>query len=132
MNKDLQLLFKDKQIEQLQEIIRGTIIETGEYNPLQGKWEINTSSILTRLIQEAGRWCEYYASDLFIQWQYNVEEKLEDGTLESGTQVFAFRQSGVDNKERYENCKDESNYYRSVWFLDVETNEGKIKMTLHK
>lgn len=109
-------------------IIKGIITETGYYDALRGKWVINTSSILTRLIQEAGRWCEYYASDLFIQWKYNIEDKLDNGTLENGTEVFAFRQSGVDGASRY----DETNYYRAVWFLDIETEKGKIKMTLYK
>lgn len=132
MDKDFELQYKDKQIEELQSIIAGTITETGVWNPLEGKWEVNYSSILTRLIQEAGRWCEHYASDLFIQWKCNIEQKLDNGTLETGTLVFAMRDSGVDHKEWYENHKDEHNYYRAVWFLDVETNEGKIKMTLHK
>lgn len=132
MDKDFELQWKDEQIAELQSIIAGTITETGSYNPLEGKWEINYSSILTRLIQEAGKWCEHYASDLFMQWKYEIENKLDNGTLETEQFVFAMRDSGVDHKEWYENHKDEHNRYRAVWFLDVETNEGKIKMTLHK
>ena len=132
MDKDFELQWKDEQIAELRSIIAGTITETGSYNPLEGKWEINTSSILTRLIQEAGRWCESYASDLFVQWKYRIDQKLDNGTLYTDTFVFAFRDSGVDSEEWYENHKNEHNYYRAVWFLDVETNEGKIKMTLHK
>lgn len=132
MNKDWELQYKDEQIAKLRSIIAGTITETGSYNPIECKWEINTSSILTRLIQEAGRWCEHYASDLFVQWKYEIENGLDNGTLETDTFVFAMRDSGVDHKEWYKNHKDKHNYYRAVWFLDVETNEGKIKMTLHK
>ena len=132
MDKDFELQWKDEQITELRSIIAGTITETGSYNPLEGKWEINYSSILTRLIQEAGRWCESYASDLFVQWKYSIDQKLDNGTLYTDTFVFAFRDSGVDSEEWYENHKNEHNYYRAIWFLDVETNEGKIKMTLHK
>lgn len=132
MDKDLELQIKDEQIAELQSIISGTVIATGEYDSSKGKWEINTSSILTRLIQEAGRWCVYYASDLFIQWKYNIDDKLENGTLKTCNMVFAFREMGVDHEEWYKQRKDESNYYRAVWFLDVETDKGKIKMTLHK
>ena len=132
MNKDEELSLTQIELAEARRIIKGIITETGYYDALRGKWEINTSSILTRLIQEAGRWCEYYASDLFIQWKYNIEDKLDNGTLESGTEVFAFRQSGVDGASRYERNKDEPNYYRVVWFLDIETEKGKIKMTLHK
>ena len=132
MDKDFELQWKDEQIANLKAALSGTITETGSYNPLEGKWEINYSSILTRLIQEAGRWCESYASDLFVQWKYKIDQKLDNGTLEIDTFVFAFRDSGVDSEEWYENHKNEHNYYRAVWFLDVEINEGKIKMTLHK
>ena len=132
MDKDFELQWKDEQIAELRSALSGTITETGSYNPLEGKWEINYSSILTRLIQEAGRWCEYYASDLFVQWKYSIDQKLDNGTLYTDTFVFAFRDSGVDHEEWYENHKNEYNYYRAVWFLDVVVDEGKIKMTLHK
>ena len=132
MDRDFELQWKDEQIAYLRSIISGTITETGSYNPLEGKWEINYSSILTRLIQEAGRWCEHYASDLFVQWKYKIDQKLDNGTLYTNTFVFAFRDSGVDHEEWYENHKKEHNYYRAVWFLDVLTDKGKIKMMLHK
>ena len=57
---------------------------------------------------------------------------LNNGTLYTDTFVFAFRDSGVDSEEWYENHKNEHNYYRAVWFLDVLTDKGKIKMMLHK
>lgn len=132
MDKDFELQWKDEQIANLKAALAGIVTETGSYNPLEGKWEINYSSILTRLIQEAGRWCESYASDLFVQWKYKIDQKLDNGTLYTNTFVFAFRDSGVDSEEWYENHKNEHNYYRSIWFLDVVTDEGKIKMMLHK
>ena len=131
-DRDFELQWKDEQIAELRSALSGTITETGSYNPLEGKWEINYSSILTRLIQEAGRWCESYASDLFVQWKYKIDQKLDNGTLYTNTFVFAFRDSGVDSEEWYENHKNEHNYYRAVWFLDVLTDKGKIKMILHK
>ena len=118
-DKDFELQYKDEQIAELRSILAGIITETGHYNPLEGKQEINTSSILTRLIQEAGRWCEYYASDLFVQWKYEIESKLDNGTLETDTFVFAMCDSGVHHKEWYEERKYGD--YRVVWFLDVET-----------
>lgn len=129
---DLQqeLKIKDEMIEELRNVIRGTITETGSLQ--YGKWEINYSSILTKLIQEAGRWCEHYASDLFILWNCNIEQPLKADMITTETFVFAFRESGVDGNCWYENHKDESNYYRAVWFLDVVANDGKITMTLHK
>ena len=132
MEKDFEIEYRDEQIKDLKEALAGTKREIGYFNPLKGKWEINYSSILTKLIQEAGRWCEYYASDLFVQWKYEIDQKLDNGTLYTDTFVFAFRDSGVDSEEWYENHKNEHNYYRAVWFLDVLTDKGKIKMMLHK
>ena len=129
---DLQqeLKIKDEMIEELRNVIRGTITETGSLQ--YGKWKINYSSILTKLIQEAGRWCKHYASDLFILWNCNIEKPLANGIIETKTLVFAFRESGVDGNSWYENHEDKSNYYRAVWFLDVVVDDGKLTMTLHR
>lgn len=134
MDKDLEMKIKDEQITKLKDIIAGTITETGSSECDMGgkyKWSINYSSILTRLIQEAGRWCEHYASDLFILWR-EVDRYIENCKTENCQFVFGFRDSGVDGDAWYENHKNEYNYYRVVWFLDVQTYSGRIKMTLHK
>ena len=102
---------RDEQIKDLEESLRGTIKEDGrldrytERNEVHYIWQINTSLILTRLIQEAGRWCEYHASDLFIQWNGEIEEKLNKGILESSTYVFAMWNGGVDGNSFYERRK---------------------------
>lgn len=116
----------------MREALAGTKREIGYFNPLEGKWEINYSSILTKLIQEAGRWCEHYASDLFIIWKYNIDKKLDDGTMDTERFVFGFRKDGVDHKEWYELHKNDIGRYRAVWFLDVTVNDGKMEMVLHK
>lgn len=134
MNKDLelQLQLKDEEIASLQSVLAGTITESGSYNRSENKWEINYSSILTRLIQEAGRWCEHYASDLFILWNV-LNRKLEEGTMGTETFVFAMYDCGVHHhKEWYGLHKDVPRLYRAVWFLDVVTCDDKITMTLHK
>lgn len=129
-NLQQELEFKDMQIKELQDIINGKITEKGSLQ--YGKWEINYSSILTKLIQEAGRWCKFFASDLFILWDLNIETPLKEKTINTGAFVFAFRESGVDGLGHYAYHKDEPNYYRAVWFLDIIIEEGKITMTLHK
>lgn len=117
---------------ELKEALHGTIREKGYYSVTNHKWEINYSSILTKLIQETGRFCENYASDLFIQWKYRIDDRLENGTIIDGTEVFAIRENSVDNKEQYEFHKDEHRYYRAVWFLDIKINNCTIEMVLHK
>lgn len=106
-----------------------------EYQPM---WDINYSDILTELIQYAGRYCESYASDLFIIWKYSVEQKLMDRELESYTLTLGFRDMGVDHElsndpERQpvtNNSKNNSYYYRKIATLTVNVEGSKIQMTL--
>lgn len=96
-------------------------------------YEINTSSILTRLIQEAGRYCERFASDLFIDWTA-VEEMLT-GDREIGTMFFGFRENGVDGESFLNNRLKEDKYhrqYRSIWRLDIEETDSGIDMSLYR
>ena len=118
------------------------IKETGEWStPLfekEMKWNINYSSILTKLIQYAGRYCESFASDLFIIWQYCVENKLSDPNLENYILTFGFKEMGVDHElsndpERQpvtRNSKENSYYYRKIANLEITINGGKIEMLL--
>ena len=73
------------------------IVSTG-YLSRDNTWDINYSSQLTALIQSAGRFCEHYASDLFIDWtgifkRLNTEDIFTDGKYEY---LFGMRDSGVD------------------------------------
>lgn len=111
------------------------IIENGRLSRSSWKYEINYSSILTRLIQEAGRFCENFASDLFIDWQ-GVMEYID--RAKSGKEkmfLFGFRQYGVDHDSyifsRYESERQYAKHnYRSMWRLDVSTNGEDITMKL--
>ena len=113
---------------------RDTITATG--------WglDINFSDILSRLIQEAGRYCERYASDLFIDWA-SIEKKIEDGTLEAAeTFLFGFRANGVDHTAYILSRYNSGAYsvpekeYRSLWRLDITSEESdsewRLKMVL--
>lgn len=59
------------------------------------EWSINLSSILTRLIKLAGKICDSYASDLFIDWNI-VERNLKNYEFDGGKFLFGFRTMGVD------------------------------------
>lgn len=109
------------------------IVDTGRYS--HGHWDINYSSVLTRLIQEAGRFCESYASDLFIDWEgvVNAIEDMQPNT--EYTQLFGFRKTGIDHNafiiSRYEsNGNSAGHEYRSLWRLDIKTTSDEITMTL--
>lgn len=82
---------------------------------------INYSDILTKLIQEAGRWCKNHASDLFTDW-INIQKQIEDRTLETGSYLFGFRENGVDHDKyifsRYKS-QGAPYEYRAIWRLDI-------------
>ena len=60
--------------------------------------EINYTSIITKLIQEAGKYCNSYASDLVLDLN-SLEEKMRDFSLETGSILFGFRDLGVDSND---------------------------------
>lgn len=112
-----------------------TIMATGSWAHTWGReqYSINYSSILTELIQAAGRWCEYYASDLFIDWQ-TVDQILqkphEDGRE---TFMFGFRQMGVDGNTyvQYSREKNQLNAtYRALYKLTIEFTNGGGDITM--
>lgn len=107
----------------------------GRWSVYSQKFDVNYSSILTKLIQEAGRWCESYASDLFIDW-ISLENKLENREYKGGKFMFGFRKYGVDHAEYILNQLNNgcsSDYYRSVWLLEISVeDEDKMIMKLGK
>ena len=102
---------------------------------------INYSSVLTRLIQEAGRICEFYASDLFIDWRA-IAESLEDGSVETGSRLFGFRKAGVDEARsilywRNETSRALPDHYSTIWRLDIDVElvapgRERVKMKLYR
>ena len=110
------------------------IEDSGRIDSYTGKYSINYSSILTRLIQEAGRFCEHYASDLFIDWE-TVMDAINCADEIDRTFLFGFRQYGVDGNSfvfsRYNSNGNKARYnYRSMWRLDIEADGKEIKMKL--
>lgn len=107
---------------------------TGDYYDAKGvelefsdAVDINYSNILTKLIQLAGRYCESYASDLFIDWR-SIDEKLRDGSIESGCHLFGFREQGVDhNSFVFSRASESHRYfeyaYRAIWLLNIEVHD---------
>lgn len=109
----------------------------GSWNNNFKGYVINYSDILTKLIQEAGRWCERYASDLFIDWEYLVKS-MEKPNYTGGQYLFCMREDGVDNYQTAatritESCYGyNSDYYRAIWVLNVIVKDEVIRMELGK
>ena len=99
-------------------------------------FDINYSSILTKLIQECGRLCESYASDLFIDW-YGIIRKLKERTMETSTYLFGIREDGVDHNtfvlSRYNNNGFQAKHeYRKIYRLDIIVDGDTIRMELYE
>ena len=106
--------------------------DSGRWSDWGCAYEVNYSDILTKLIQEAGRWCERYASDLFIDWNI-IENKRHDRNWQSGNYFFGFRKNGVDGLSFILNrLVENSEVYRSVWMLKVEIENDFVLMELYK
>ena len=105
----------------------------GRWSNYAGKYDVNYSTILTKLIQEAGRWCESYASDLFFDW-IHVENILSNREAKNEKLVFGFRKYGVDHLEyslHQLNSGCSSDYYRSIWMLEILVdNDDNDKLTM--
>ena len=102
----------------------------------QGRdFDINYSDILTKLIQECGRLCEHYASDLFITWSRIVRE-LENRTMETSSYLFGIREMGVDHNEfvlsRCNNGSRPYYAYRKLYRLDITIEGDAIRMELYE
>ena len=99
-------------------------------------FDINYSSVLTKLIQECGRLCESYASDLFIDW-HGIIRKLKERTMETSTYLFGIREDGVDHNtfvlSRYNNNGCHAKYeYRKIYRLDIIVDGDSIRMKLYE
>lgn len=102
--------------------------------------DVNMSSIYSKLIFEAGRWCESYASDILYDIKA-IEDKIFELSLYPGTASFllGFRQNGVDGTDsirvKYENPSTYgylSNEYRSIYRLDLVSDENHIEGKLYR
>lgn len=114
---------------------KDTFTDSGRLSSYSGKWEVNYSDILTRLIQEAGRYCEHYASDLFIDWEA-VTDFIRDAQVgDRKTLLFGFRQMGVDHDSFIFSRFNQYDYYakheyRSLWRLDIAVSCDELTMKL--
>lgn len=92
------------------------------------KIEINMSSTYTRLIQEAGRWCEYYASDIIICIN-DISKRIDENKLPEDM-ILGFRESGVDFDGMVENNLSISYYYRKVLKIVFDKSETELIVKL--
>ena len=92
---------------------------------------LNLSSIITRLIQDVGRFCERFASDFIISWDM-VRKQLEPRPVTEpyyAVEIFGIRRAGVDHNNFFlSHLRNDSrggyfcceNVYRQVLALGIE------------
>lgn len=92
------------------------------------RWNINYSDILSRLIFAAGRYCENYASDLFIIWK-SLEKRLQNGNYRGESLILGFREMGVDkNEDVVRNYNANYLYYRKIIAIEIVVTGDRIDM----
>ena len=94
-------------------------IANGRMSLDSNSYDINLSTILTKLIQDTGRFCDRYASDLFIDWTHILSTIYSEDD-----RIFAIgiRENGVDStsyvihhiETNWNDC-----YYRRLYAVKV-------------
>ena len=101
------------------------ITANGRYLDYRDAVDVNDSSIWTRLIQEAGRKCDNYASDLLIDYDAYKRDLPEFVKNHENHQwQFGFRSMGVDHKEFIESGSERQ--YISRFDLDLIVEDGDL------
>ena len=113
----------------------GFFIESYPYSK-EGHWNINYSGILSDLICKAGRYCQHYASDLFIDWK-GIESCLDNADYKGGTYLFGFRRNGVDHDTFINSTLEQAGGPETVWshyyeimMLTIETDRETNSITM--
>lgn len=118
------------------------ITETGEWDSFKEEYDVNISSIATKLIQEIGTYCKNYASDFLITWK-NVEDLIHNRHDTKTTILFGIREMGVDGQDsikvRLNDFKSRRNaihwakdYYYKIYAVCVDNTKTSLetKITL--
>ncbi len=107
-------------------------------NPVAVGTDGNYSSILTKLIQDTGRFCLHYASDLFVLWDTAItflgQVCVWGGAPEEIGFAFGIREDGVDDAGTVacNLAKSPRYYYRAVYVLETTRKNGPVYMSLYK
>ena len=98
-----------------------------------GSYCINATSILTKLIQDTGRFALRYASDLFLEWQTVLDYLKEySETPERADFVFGIREDGVSTVTDAANLSGQRHIHRAIYVLRVFKGPSDVAMELHK
>lgn len=106
--------------------------------PLSSADKCGFATEWSRLINEAGRWCESYANDILYavdQVRGYLESLASGETVESREYWFGFREAGVDGKtviDAHPAGIYASYIYRAVWVWSFVVERDFLKTKLKK
>lgn len=116
------------------------IVEKGRRQSNNGLYSVNLSSILTRLIQDTGRFCDTHADDILFDLEnivntakHGAENMIPHVTIKA----VGIRANGVDGAEYIFNNMNSNwhdDYYRRIYGIRithaVENDEGTVTVEL--
>ena len=110
----------------------------GSYVPREKVFSSNLSTEFTTLIQNAGRWCERFASDIlhdvksierFLESAYDDYCNVTEGEITEKNFLFGFREDGVDHwdfiQSRVINDNIKTYYYRALYELSFRVHRDE-------
>lgn len=98
---------------------------------LNGQYSVNISNIMTRLIQETGRYCESYASDIYYTLK-ELEEYTEKIKNRNELVLIGMCDCGIHeiNADTIGNPDTFPYRYRKIYGIRIVSNEKKISVVL--
>lgn len=104
-------------------------VAEGKWNSKKNEYEVRYASILSKLIEQAGRWCENYSSDLFTHWDA-IRKEFSFLHMDEETKCYmlGFRKNGVDIVHNTE--KANLDEYRSIWAVEITYTGKELTMKL--
>lgn len=116
------------------------IIEKGRRQSNDGLYSVNLSSILTRLIQDTGRFCDTHADDVLFDIENIVDtaKRGVEGRVPNVTiKAVGIRANGVDGAEYIFNNMNNNwhdDYYRRIYGIrithSIENDEDTVTVEL--
>lgn len=100
------------------------IIEKGRRQSNNGLYSVNLSSILTRLIQDTGRFCDTHADDILFDLENIVntaKHGVENMIPHVAIKAVGIRANGVDGAEYIFNNMNNwhDDYYRRIYGIKI-------------
>lgn len=96
------------------------------------RYSINLSDILTKLIQDTGRFCMRFANDLLVDID-TITKAIEDPD-NNGVYAIAIRESGVDGngyvRGQMMNSVWNSDYYRCIYGIAINHTDDGVIVTM--